>query len=134
MEIIRYIEYVKTSPFKDFIRSICLMRHVHIINWMEGFYFYLEEPKLLRLSPDRVFIHYDGFGYSKDEYSPYIRVDMDNGKFKPKKVKDIDPKSQDYSIKVDRIEPYEFGELRKFILNAIREVENAKEKYEKKKE
>jgi hypothetical protein len=132
VKIIFAIEYVKSYDFEEYVELLYL-QNIRRTNWMDGYYFSLGTASLpVPLNEKTVLINYDGLAYARGKYSPYITVSTNNDGFVIKRAETIDPKSPDpFWIKVERVEPYEFGNLREFILQKIKEVEEAKRKHEK---
>jgi hypothetical protein len=132
VKIIFAIEYVKSYDFEEYVELLYL-QNIRRTNWMDYYYFSLGTASLpVPLNEKTVLINYDGLAYARGKHSPYITVSTNNDGFVIKRAETIDPKSPDpFWIKVERVEPYEFGNLREFILQKIKEVEEAKRKHEK---
>ena len=131
LKIVYNIEYVKSFEFSDFIESL-FMRDSHSTNWLEGYYFSLGNSTIIRLDSRTVLISYDGLAYTKHEFSPYVTIKTKDHGLEIKGAKSVNPRSQDpYWIKIERIEPYDFGQLRDLILKSIEEVEKLKKEHEK---
>jgi len=135
VKVVSHIEYVKSyKNLTDFATSLYL-NTISSCNWTDGYFFILgHSHPPVSLDPTTVFIAYDGFAYFKGKYTPYIIINTEDDGMHAMPAKKIDPKDTTKpSIRVDHVEPYEFGDLRKVIMQTISNVEKAKNEFKIKK-
>ena len=124
------IATVKRYTFQKFMEFMCLLDY-RTTSWMRGYYFNLTETKdPIKWDEDTALIIYDGLGYARKKYSPFITVDKKN-KFRCEHKDMINPSSTDYWIWVQRLEPYDVIPLGKIILETIQKTERERRRLKK---